>query len=388
MTNSLQVESGANSAFCLSERPVADKRHCWENFKIFNQDALGFQRPLSSPPSDLVNLIVSVEDTGVGIPQEAQSRVFTPFMQVGPSVARIHGGTGIGLSICKCLVGLMKGEIGFVSEPNIGSTFAFTVVLSRAQNTSNEYKPSEFQGMKALVVDHRPARGRVTEHHLQRLGIHAELAIGINEVLPRVESGSLVVEMILVDEESWTDEADLWPSFMSVLRQVSSSDIPKILLLSNPLSTTRNSSMNSTEYISTVITKPLRASMLHVSLQRAMGSGGKDMSRNGGQPSLSLRSPLCGRMILVVDDNMVNLRVAAGALKKYGATVTCAESGRKAIDMLKPPHEFDACFMDVQMPEIDGYNSLHSISENTTLLGTGNLFPQAIHLHCTGMIYF
>lgn len=354
MTSSLEVES----MYSLSERPVPAKRRSWENFKIFNQEALGFQQPLSSPTSDLINLIISVEDTGVGIPREAQSRVFTPFMQVGPSISRIHEGTGIGLSISKCLVGLMKGEIGFVSEPHVGSTFTFTVVLSRVHNTSSEYKPSEFLGMKALVVDHRAARAKVTEYHLQRLGIQAQLATGINQVLPTMKNGSLVVKMILVDMETWKKEANLWPPFVSMLRQVDSSDTPKILLLSNPASATGNHSINSTEYISAVITKPLRASMLLVSLQRAMGIGDKDITRNGGQPSLSLRSLLHGRKILVVDDNMVNLRVAAGALKKYGATVICAESGRRAIDMLKPPHEFDACFMDIQMPEMDGYGPL------------------------------
>lgn len=355
MANSIETESGDKSVYSLSGFPVADKKCSWENFKIFNQDTMAFQHPFSSSSSDLINLIISVEDTGVGIPREAQSKVFTPFMQVGPSISRIHGGTGIGLSISKCLVSLMNGEIGFVSEPNIGSTFTFTAVLSRGRNGSNEYKPSEFQGMKALVVDHRPARAKVTEYHLRRLGIHARLTNGIKQVLPGVTNGSLVVKMILVDGETWAKEADLWPLFLSVFRKLDSSNVPKLVLLSNPSNMAKNGSKNSMEYVSSVIMKPLRASMLLVSLQRAMGIGDKDVCRNGGQPSLSLRSLLHGRKILVVDDNVVNLRVAAGALKKYGAEVICVESGKKAIDMLKPPHKFDACFMDIQMPEMDGY---------------------------------
>lgn len=95
--------------------------------------------------------------------------------------------------------------------------------------------------------------------------------------------------------------------------------------------------------------------MLSASLQRAMGVGNKGNPRNGELPGSSLRNLLLGRKILIVDDNNVNLRVAAGALKKYGADVVCAESGKKAISLLKPPHHFDACFMDIQMPEIDGY---------------------------------
>jgi histidine kinase 2/3/4 (cytokinin receptor) len=68
-----------------------------------------------------------------------------------------------------------------------------------------------------------------------------------------------------------------------------------------------------------------------------------------------LQSLLCGKRILVVDDNRVNRRVAAGALKKFGADAECAESGKEALKLLQPPHTYDACFMDIQMPEMDGY---------------------------------
>lgn len=352
--SSLDAETEVYSTNTLSGFPVADRRRSWESFKIFKKEPPASDSSLLSTSSDQINLIISVEDTGVGIPIEAQYRVFTPFMQVRPSISRIHGGTGIGLSISKCLVSLMKGEIGFVSEPQIGSTFTFTVVLTRANTSPNEYKSSEFHGMTALVVDQRPVRAKVTKYHLQRLGVNAILEMNPNQVLNRLTSGTVITNMVLVEKEIWLETSSIWDL---IINKVNSDQlvIPKFLLLANPTSSMKINSSSSMEYISTIITKPLRASMLQVSLRRAMGCGDEEHSRNGRLPQLSLRSLLHDKQILVVDDNIVNLRVAAGALKKYGAEVTCAECGKKAVSMLKPPHKFDACFMDIQMPEMDGY---------------------------------
>uniref|UniRef100_A0A1D1YY84 histidine kinase n=1 Tax=Anthurium amnicola TaxID=1678845 RepID=A0A1D1YY84_9ARAE len=352
--NSLEVEREFPSTNTLSGFPVADKKRSWESFNIFNPVGTIFQQS-STTSSYSINLIISVEDTGVGIPREAQSRVFTPFMQVGPSISRIHGGTGIGLSISKCLVGLMKGEIGFVSEPQIGSTFSFTAVLNRGHSDSDGYRSSEFQGMTALVVDPRPIRAKVTMYNLQRLGIGVDIVGDLNIALSRITVGKHSVNMILIDREEWFKNSDIWPSFLNPSRRFDQPEYPKFFLLANPTSSSKVNAVASTEYVPTVIMKPLRASMLAVSLQLVMGGGEKESYRNGRLPPSSLCGLLRGKNILVVDDNIVNLRVAAGALKKYGAEVACAESGKKAIALLKPPHKFDACFMDIQMPEMDGY---------------------------------
>jgi histidine kinase 2/3/4 (cytokinin receptor) len=352
---SIEVETESPSKSTLSGFPVVDRKRSWEGFRTFSQE--GSTCTLSSPSSDLINLIVSVEDTGVGIPIEAQSRVFTPFMQVGPSISRTHGGTGIGLSISKCLVGLMKGEIGFVSIPKIGSTFTFTAVFTNGSSHPNEYKSlpinnqskstsSEFQGMTALVVDPRPVRAMVSRYHIQRLGIRVEVVPDLNQGFANISSGNTAINMVLVEQEVWDRES---------VKKSDSRMPPKLFLLANPIGSSRISDATPGDYTPPVIMKPLRASMLSASLQRAMGVGNKGNPRNGELPGFSLRNLLLGRKILIVDDNLVNLRVAAGALKKYGADVVCADSGKKAISLLKPPHHFDACFMDIQMPEIDGY---------------------------------
>lgn len=165
----------------LSGFQVVDKQKIWENFIMFKSSTEG---------SNAINLVVTVEDTGVGIPKNAQRRIFTPFMQADSSTSRTYGGTGIGLSISKCLVDLMGGEIDFVSEPGVGSTFSFTAVFREGSKTSGDVKkhypdsaPSDFQGMRALVADGRRIRGRIIEYHLQRLGVHVNVVTNRDSAL-------------------------------------------------------------------------------------------------------------------------------------------------------------------------------------------------------------
>ncbi|OEL34918.1 putative histidine kinase 3 [Dichanthelium oligosanthes] len=357
----LEVETGTQYANTLSGYSVANRKRSWENFRVFNMELNSSEMPFAPIASDSVSLIISVEDTGVGIPFEAQSRVFTPFMQVGPSIARIHGGTGIGLSISKCLVGLMKGEIGFASKPQVGSTFTFTAVLTRVSSSGNENKSSEFKEINALVVDHRLVRAKVTKYHLQRLGVQTELTTDLDQYISKVNCGLRIAKLVLIDKETWLKESHSMPLLVSKLRNKDQPDSPKLFLLENPKSSVRSRSHISREYNLSVIMKPLRASMLQVSLQRALGGIDKVHCRNGVVGNSILGSLLHKKQIIVVDDNVVNLKVAAGALKKYGAEVTCADSGKKAITLLKPPHNFDACFMDIQMPEMDGFEATRRI---------------------------
>lgn len=188
----LVEDSLSHSYNTLSGIPVLDRWKSWVDFKKLCHAN-------SIEENELIKVLVTVEDTGVGIPLEAQGRIFMPFMQADSSTSRTYGGTGIGLSISKRLVDLMGGEIGFVSEPGTGSTFSFTASFAKGDISSldmksQQYYPtvSEFRGLRALVVDGKSIRAEVTRYHLQRLGISVEKTSSLDSAFAYLSSSSKI----------------------------------------------------------------------------------------------------------------------------------------------------------------------------------------------------
>lgn len=375
--------SGGYQSKTLSGFEAADDRNCWDTFKhLIADEEFRFEVPNKTVTPDgtsqNVTLMVSVEDTGIGIPLRAQERVFTPFMQADSSTSRNYGGTGIGLSISKCLVELMGGQIKFISRPQVGSTFSFTAVVKRCKREAvSELKkplcdelPSAFRGLKATVIDGKPVRAAITKYHLKRLGVQVELinSIGMAVSMSGKNSSMRSInewqpDMLLVEKDSWLSGEDgVNLGLLDWKPKGHMFKVPKMILLATNITSTEFEKAKAAGFADTVIMKPLRASMVAACLQQVLGMGKKTQQ---GKTMLNgtsfLRSLLCGKKILVVDDNRVNRRVAAGALKKFGADVECADSGKAALQLLQLPHSFDACFMDIQMPEMDGFETTRRI---------------------------
>lgn len=376
----------------LSGFAVADRQHSWDTFELLlgnrSCNSIDTKERDFFVLGDSVKLFVSVEDTGVGIPLQAQQRIFMPFMQADSSTSRTYGGTGIGLSISKCLAELMNGEMKFKSVEEVGSTFTCTLMLNKGPTNWVEDKrrplsdplPTRFKGMRALVIDGNHVRSEVTKYHLQRLGVQVKVyhdcRVAIQMLLGHdgVANGDTrtmgILDMVLVDKDAWGVSTGLtFPSLLHDTRQKSSvvppwkiQKEPKMILLATSITTAETEKAKAMGFVETVIMKPLRPSLMAACLQQALGLGSKGPQGRGlREGPTKLHNILHGKNILVVDDNLVNRRVAAGALKKYGASVECCDSGKAAITLLQPPHNFDACFMDIQMPEMDGFEATRQI---------------------------
>lgn len=384
------VASGDYQFETLSGCEAADDRNCWENLKHLTAN-----EEHQCNASQSVTLLVCVEDTGIGIPLHAQEQLYMPFMQADSSTSRNYGGTGIGLNISKCLVELMGGQIGFVSRPQIGSTFSFTSVFKMCEkNEVGHLKkslcqdlPMAFEGLKVVLVDERPLRAAVTKYHLLRLGVVVEVVSSISMAVdisgkygsfrsryaissmtqynkvdfdlynldhlllcsPLFGRNGRRPDMVLVDKDTWLSSED-----GDSKQKGHTFKLPKMILIATKITNGEIEKAKAEGFADTVIIKPLRASMIAACLQQVLGMRKEEQQDTVCGPGL-VRGLLCGKKILVVDDNRVNLVVAAGALKKFGANGVCAESGKAAVALFQFPHNFDACFMDIQMPEMDGY---------------------------------
>ncbi|KAK1301275.1 Histidine kinase 4 [Acorus calamus] len=394
-SDQVEVRPGFSAFNTLSGVETADERNSWESFRLLLADQEcndnASDNWTATGASSYVNLMVSVEDTGIGIPLHAQDRVFTPFMQADSSTSRTYGGTGIGLSISKCLVELMGGQINFISRPNIGSTFTFTAkfkecnkdALSDLKKPLSEALPGNLKGLKVVIVDGRQVRAAVTKYHLQRLGIAVEIFGSIKAVRDTASTQNgfrsgickqpcvILMENDLLSSEMEVSNAELLSEWTHGYKSL----LPKKILLV----ASESDKSKFEAFFDSIIMKPLRASTVAACLQHVLETGNRRQQEEEMlHGSAYLHGLLFGKNMLVVDDNIVNRRVAAGALQKYGANVKCVESGKHALSLLQPPHKFDACFMDIQMPEMDGFEATRQIrlmeskeNERIQIRGTG-----------------
>ena len=325
-----------------------------------------------APTTEGVVLRFSVRDTGVGIPLDRQAHVFESFTQADGSTTRTYGGTGLGLTISSQLVQLMGGRIWLESEPGRGSTFHFTARFGLAQALAQAAIPDavDLRGVSALIVDDNATNRRLLESLLLGWGMVPTLESSVPEALIslRLASGSgMPCRVVLADVQM--PDADGFALAEAIKKDAAIAGAALVMLTSagQPGDAVRCRELGVAAYLS----KPIKRSDLRDAIVSALGLHPAQKDRAALVTRHSLREARRAGRILVVEDNRVNQLVVMRLLEKRGHTVVLASNGREALAILDQPSlvGFGCALMDVQMPEMDGFECTALIREREQTTG-------------------
>jgi signal transduction histidine kinase/CheY-like chemotaxis protein len=307
----------------------------------------------------------TVADSGIGIPQEKLQVIFEPFSQADTSTTRKYGGTGLGLTISTRLVGMMGGKIWVESELGKGSQFHFTARLGIADTKVIEVgtiaPPEILRAVKVLVVDDNRTNRRILEGMLGRWEMRSNSAQDGEEALAKLSEAQDAGEpfaLILMDMHM--PKMDGFELIERIRKRPDSSTATIMMLTS---AGHRGDAARCQELgVAAYLLKPIRQSELREAIARVLGA----REQKGAIPLITryslhdAREPLASLRILLAEDNPVNQRLASRLLEKRGHSVVVAGNGREALEALEKGR-FDLVIMDVQMPEMDGFEATAAI---------------------------
>ncbi|NHZ42732.1 response regulator [Massilia sp. CCM 8693] len=307
-----------------------------------------------------VRLCFSVEDSGVGISPEQQARLFQAFAQADASTTRIYGGTGLGLAISQQLVRKMGGEIGVDSELGAGSRFHFTLTLNvaPAQGAVRLQAGAGARGKKVLVVDDSAPTREMLELQLRSFGFDASAVGSGAAALFALQLEAY--DLVLMD---WNmPDMDGLETARRIKDDPTLAAIPSIIMVT---AFARDHIKAAAEEagIGAFLVKPVTASQLLDSVLATMGFDAAVPACDAAPFPSQAAERILGARVLVVDDNLVNQQVASEILRRAGVHVDLAGNGVDAVRLVDQ-NAYDAVLMDIQMPEMDGYQASARIRAN------------------------
>jgi len=314
---------------------------------------------------DEVTLKFTVSDTGIGMNEEQQGRLFKSFSQADTSTTRKYGGTGLGLAISKQLVELMGGEIHVESEPDVGSNFIFTANLgiSEEQDGRSHIPITDLQHMNALVVDDNSTSREILTTYLESFTFDVTAAEDAEIAVQLLESGQVVPDLIVMD---W-----LMPGMngleaaKKIKQDMKLAKEPHIIIVT-AFGTSGLTDRPDAKFVDKLLAKPVSPSHLFDAVMDAFGqnvakTGMKHLS--GRQAEMEALKPIQGASLLVVEDNEINQQVARELLEQALFRVDIANHGKEAIDLVSK-HQYDCVLMDVQMPVMDGFTATRELRKD------------------------
>jgi len=322
---------------------------------------VGTHPPQLSPEQVLLTFFV--KDTGVGIAPEYLPKLFEPFSQADATIARKFEGAGLGLCICRQLVDLLGGTIRVESQPDKGSTFTFSLPFQRqpADREPQPIPPAEVQGVSVLVVDDCAASRAIMKKTLDSFGFKVETVSSgpaalriLAENRTRPNPFKLVILDWLMPELDGIETARRIRSDLKLT-------LPIILMTAFGRENERQDAQK--VGITAFLTKPIYPSTLFNAIMDAFGK--QAFREPGAHPPITTmasiyKTRLKGCRVLVVEDNPTNQQVAQAVLEGAGIRVDIAANGKEALAAVQR-ERYDAVLMDIQMPQMDGYEATRRI---------------------------
>ena len=308
-------------------------------------------------PGKTAKISLCVEDTGIGIPPEAQQKIFEHFSQADGSTTRQFGGTGLGLAICKRLTELMGGEIRVDSAPGRGARFCIELELGRAsrRHEADAAQSPELAGVRVLVVDDNQTNREILQQQLQGWGMHVTSAAGGEEalqVLARADASGDAFRLAILDMHMpGMDGLQLARAIHADTRLGDT----RLMMLTSTYAPVDEEGRRKAGILRHVH-KPIRRDDLFRVVSGVMSASPDEAaSSNNAAPMATAPAQL-----LLVEDNPVNQQVALAMLAKLGYRAVVAENGLAAVEQVQA-HPYDLILMDCQMPVMDGYDATAAI---------------------------
>ncbi len=304
----------------------------------------------------------SITDTGIGIAKEHCARVFQEFEQADASTTRKFGGTGLGLAISSRLVELMQGRIWVESELGKGSKFQFEVPLAvdPAPKTAVARPHLAIEGVRVLIVDDHATNRRILKEMLSHWGMHPTTASGGTQALQALADAQEEGDAFhLVISDVHMPAMDGLMLARAIVEHALLDPTRVIMLTSGarPHDAVELRDLGITHHL----LKPVKQSEMYDAVMSSLNKGGEiEVSTADDAPDPPASDSLRPLRILLAEDNLVNQKLAVGILEKLGHHVTVANHGRAALELLAM-QEFDVVLMDVQMPEMDGWEATREL---------------------------
>jgi len=308
------------------------------------------------PETDSESILMSVIDTGIGINEVAQQKLFRPFYQEDSKATRKRGGTGLGLIISKQLIEMMGGTVSFESDVGKGTTFNVSVPIE----IISAYLPGiiNLPELSAvfLLDPHHHSR-RALRNNLLHMNVVTYTHSDIDSLLDRLsELDPEQRAMVIVSVPAGSDLNGLKNKFIMPICEIFSGEI-LVLLSSNNGS---DELIESVDKNTNVLMKPLRVNSLMKEVARCFDIEVAAVSSNAVEQDDSLLSQYQGIKVLISEDNQFNRLYINDLLDGYGIHADCVNNGKDAINAcLQTP--YDIVFMDLHMPDLGGAEAVSII---------------------------